>query len=877
MNGEAIPSNSETQAPKEDTETPITKAIDVLFSAGDVVELRAFSKPGHISSGYYNDPRQLASQAAALDRRGDMSGIYVTLNQVDPALLSRRSNRMLMRMGKKDSSTSDADIIARRWLPIDLDPVRPSGISSTDDEHQLAFDRALEIVSWLSERGYPKPLIADSGNGWHVLYRIDLPNDPRAAALVKNVLQVLDGIFSDDAVMVDTANFNAARIWKLYGTVGRKGDNTRERPHRRAEIYWGHPDGIVSEDLLAQVAAALPNPPQGSLTSHSTGTILLSDWLRENGITVRSEKPWQGGTMYLLDSCPFSSAHEDGAYAIQFPSGAIAAGCHHNSCQGKTWQDLRAMYDPAHTKVEAPIATTSTIPPEQNQTPEFPEDFEIICNNRGLQEIAESAVFSLSTLNHPPVVFVRSGGLVCIGQNEQGVPVIQQMGEAAVRGRMARCAWYVRVKADKNGFFKTKISPPIEVVRDVMVSQKWPFPALKNIIETPTMRADGRIISVPGYDTQTGLYYAPAEGFSFEPPDEKPTPEEIQQARLLLEEAVIDFPFVDQASLANVIAAMITPFVRPLINGPVPMAILDKPQAGTGASLLAEVIALIATGRPAAMLQAPKSLEEWRKKITALLIDGRSVIVVDNVEGRLYAGPLAAALTATIWQDRVLGRSEMISIPHSAVWIANGNNIQLGGDLPRRCYWIKLDAKMPRPWQRNGFVHPDLKEWVTENRGRIVSAILTLIRAWIASGRPVPDSLPPLGGFESWQNVIGGIMYRGGWVDFLGNQEQMYAESDTDTPQWEGFLRAWHSLWQDNPVTSSTVATRLDSDSGVDLMDALPDQLAEAYEKPRSFFVRSLGAALSSKNQVRFPSGYRVEKAGSEKRAVQWRVIKDEN
>lgn len=502
------------------------------------------------------------------------------------------------------------------------------------------------------------------------------------------------------------------------------------------------------------------------------------------------------------------------------------------------------------------------------------ENFEIICNNRGLEELGEDARLALEMHNDPPTIFVRSGELVCIASDENGTPVIERMTEAAVRGRMARSAKYVRYKNTKERPVKIKVPPPVEAVRDVMASsQDWIFPALKNIVETPVLKQDGNIVSTPGFDKSIGVYYAPAEGFSFEPPNENPSLEEVQLARKLLEEVFTDFPFADKASLANAIAAMITPLVRPLITGPVPMAILDKPQAGTGASLLAEVIALVATGRPAAMLQAPKNLEEWRKKITSLLIEGRSVIVVDNLEGRLYAGPLAAALTATIWQDRRMGSNEMISLPNAAIWIANGNNVQLGGDLPRRCYWVRLDAKMPRPWQRNGFVHPDLKIWVSENRGRIVSAILTIARAWINSGKPVPDSLPPLGGFESWQNVIGGIMYRGGWVDFLGNQEQMYAESDTDTPQWESFLQAWYNIWQDNPVTSSTIATRLDSDNGADLVDNLPDQLAEAHEKPRSSFVRILGKALSAKKQVRFASGYYLERVGVEHKVTSWRVI----
>ena len=164
-----------------------------------------------------------------------------------------------MRLGKKDSTTSDADILRRRWLPIDIDPLRPSGVSSTDEEHGLALAKADEVARWIAGLGFPEPVRADSGNGAHLLYRIDLPNDEAATALVKSCLATLDALFSDDRVNVDTANFNAARIWKLYGTVSRKGDNTPDRPHRRSRILSA-PDELKSRDgrTARDLAARLP-------------------------------------------------------------------------------------------------------------------------------------------------------------------------------------------------------------------------------------------------------------------------------------------------------------------------------------------------------------------------------------------------------------------------------------------------------------------------------------------------------------------------------------------------------------------------------------------------------------------------------------------
>ena len=192
--------------------------------------------------------------------------------------------------------------------------------------------------------GWPAPLLADSGNGAHLLYRIDLANDDASRDLVKRCLEVLASMFNDAVAQVDTANFNAARIWKLYGTMSRKGDSTADRPHRRAAIIEAPgTSGIVGRDTLSRLAGVLPDTPTAlaavrpvvkSGGQPARTALDLGHWLSDHSISVQSEKPYQGGTLYLLEQCPFSGAHKDGAFAIQFASGAIHAGCHHESCGG---------------------------------------------------------------------------------------------------------------------------------------------------------------------------------------------------------------------------------------------------------------------------------------------------------------------------------------------------------------------------------------------------------------------------------------------------------------------------------------------------------------------------------------------------------------
>jgi len=215
----------------------ILRALALLAEPGQVIELRLLEVQAQgpriptTMSGYFDDFKLLANNA--IKYGGLAKGVYITLNPVSLALLARASNR-LRAVGKHDSLTGDADITSRRWLPIDLDPVRPSGISSTDQEHALAVERALEIREALSKAGWPGPIVGDSGNGAHLLYRVELPTSDNE--LVKLCLQALARRFDDDLVKIDQAVFNPARIWKLYGTVSRKGDSVQQRPHRLSRI-----------------------------------------------------------------------------------------------------------------------------------------------------------------------------------------------------------------------------------------------------------------------------------------------------------------------------------------------------------------------------------------------------------------------------------------------------------------------------------------------------------------------------------------------------------------------------------------------------------------------------------------------------------------
>ena len=492
----------------------------------------------------------------------------------------------------------------------------------------------------------------------------------------------------------------------------------------------------------------------------------------------------------------------------------------------------------------------------------------IVVNNRQLPEVTAEAIEALAAHNDPPEIFVRAGRLVRVREDENGTPEIQPMDDPHVKGRLARVANYVRT-TEKG---ETKVIPPDWLVKDVGQLPYWPFPSLEAVVEAPIMRPDGTIFDTPGYDPETRLYYRPGKGFEVGQIPTTPTHTDTQAAIRLLDEAVGEFPYEDGASAANVLALMLTPLVRQAVSGPVPLALIDKPQAGTGGSLLAETIAVIGSGRTAEMLGAPRDEEEWRKQITAKLAAGATMITVDNVEGSLYAPSLARALTARTWTDRVLGRSETVTVSQRATWIATGNNIQLRGDLPRRCIWIRLDARESRPWQRENFRHPDLLGWVTKNRSRLVHALLTLARAWFAAGRPKAPNLPRLGSFEGWAETVGGMVAFAGIPDFLGNLAELYDKADAGGLEWETFLYTWwEELDASKPITVAELSKVISTND--DLRAALPGDLAEAFDKSAGGFSRKLGTALAKRAGTRYgDDGMHILRAGEFRRAIRWKL-----
>jgi hypothetical protein len=472
--------------------------------------------------------------------------------------------------------------------------------------------------------------------------------------------------------------------------------------------------------------------------------------------------------------------------------------------------------------------------------------------------------------------------MVAVIRDERDRHVISEVSEAALRGRMARSGFYYKLSRDQE---RIECAPPLDVVRDIraLSPAEWKFPPLEALIETPFLRLDGTVCTHPGYDQATCLFYAPAPGLHLPEIPEAPMVDDVDVMLDLIDSAIGDFPFVDAASKANAIASMLTPLVRPAIDSPTPLALYDAPQAGTGKTLLAEVVAIVATGRAAETFSAPTDPEEWRKKITTALASGTGVVVIDNVNYRLDSDALCSAITATTISDRVFRTFDRIVLPVKCSWIATGNNVQLAGDMARRCYWIRLDAKQSKPFHRTGFRHDNLRTWVTEHRGDLIIALLVLARYWFLQGRPKPRRVRPLGSFESWCAVVGGILELAGIEGFLGNSETMLEQADSDAVQWEAFLSVLAEIFSDDPFRATDVFDKLAANGSFTapdakrLREALPDFLAEAADRTGGFFQRRLGRCFAKRVGRRFgESQVFLERADEDRKAKvqRWRVLR---
>jgi archaellum biogenesis ATPase FlaH len=325
-------------------EATLRQWYDVFKDNHELVEIRILDPETKRSySGYFTDIETILREI----KRYEKCNLYFTLNVIDPACYSREQHDRISTRPK--STTSDAEILGRKFCLIDIDCEKPSDTNSTDAEKELAKGVVNEVYKFLRDEGFEKPIICDSANGYHLLYKQAMISNPQNTETMKNFLKVLDMYFSTDKVKIDCTTFNPSRICKLYGVISRKGSDTKERPQRESKILRVPQEvKITPNEYFEKVASYLPQPEKRDRSNNwGANSFDLDDFIQKYNIKVRNIVTSHDYTKYILEECPFNTSHRAPDSAIfKMRDGSYGFKCLHNSCSQYTFKDFRLHYDP---------------------------------------------------------------------------------------------------------------------------------------------------------------------------------------------------------------------------------------------------------------------------------------------------------------------------------------------------------------------------------------------------------------------------------------------------------------------------------------------------------------------------------------------------
>jgi Bifunctional DNA primase/polymerase, N-terminal len=423
-----------------------------------------------------------------------------------------------------------------------------------------------------------------------------------------------------------------------------------------------------------------------------------------------------------------------------------------------------------------------------------------------LHEVANEAEAALIAAKVP--LYARGGELVRLivedvpaskGRRTK-VARLRPVSVDMMRDHLSRVARFE--KYDARAQKMVPADPPYDLAKTLLARDgDWKFPPLKGIITSPTLRPDGSILALPGYDQSTALLLVDPPPMP--PIPEQPTRENALAAVRQLDNLLCDFPFVNVTSRSVALSCLITPIVRAAVQV-VPLHALDAPEAGSGKSYLVDLASTIATGEIAPVIAAGRNEEETEKRLAAVLMTGQPIVSIDNLNGDLAGDFLCQAIERPIIKPRILGRSETVQIENAFTIFGNGNNIRLIGDVVRRVIRGSLDANVERPELRS--FRGDPVKTVLADRGFYIAAVLTIVRAYIAAG--YPDPCPPLASFSDWSLFVRSPLVWLGYADPVETMEAARAD-DPSRRNLNAFVAAWMCVIGPNkPMTAGEIIAK---------------------------------------------------------------------
>ncbi|MSR55701.1 MAG: hypothetical protein EXS09_20830 [Gemmataceae bacterium] len=437
---------------------------------------------------------------------------------------------------------------------------------------------------------------------------------------------------------------------------------------------------------------------------------------------------------------------------------------------------------------------------------------------------------AIAAMTKDEELYSRAGQLVRIvhdpetewlGVDYPAGPRIAAASGPTMRERLTTVADFYTVKTTDDGWEYCSTAPPMHTINAILDRGTWAgIRRLTTLIEFPVVLPDGSILATPGYHRQSGLLYMPRTSAELSVPD-RPTLADAEKAITRLCEVVQDFPFAAEHHRSAWVASLLTPLARYAFRGCSPLFLIEGNAPGCGKGLAADVAALIVQGEKLAVTTLPEKTEEFRKRVTSILIRGVPMALFDNVSGDFGFPELDALLTSHIWQDRLLGESTVIDLPNLTSWYATGNNVAVIGDTARRVCPIRLETPLERPEERQDMAHADLRGWVRAERPQLLSDALTILRAYIIAGKP-SMKLPQWGSFENWSDLIRGAIVWAGMADpWLGRADMRARTGDERLAAVSGLMRSWRTI---DPDLSGLSCVKI-----VAAIDSLPSdhELAE--------------------------------------------------
>ncbi|WP_438478989.1 bifunctional DNA primase/polymerase [Streptomyces asiaticus] len=470
-----------------------------------------------------------------------------------------------------------------------------------------------------------------------------------------------------------------------------------------------------------------------------------------------------------------------------------------------THQSLRSVPRQAGPFTDGSSALDPETIPDEHETAAGGPDLRVVINRPELDITNEAdaidGLLDIMASEQLPGLYKRSSGPCWVYADDQGNPLVKQLGTDNLRAYLAEHVVTYQVVADP-------LTEGTKAVRELVMPKTcgtilgrkdWPLLPLRGIVASPVVRSDGSLIQAPGYDKPTGLYLHPRVPIRRLQP--QVTAESIDRAKsIVLGQMLADFPFVDDSDRAQYLGALLSPIIRHYVPGPTPLVVITSTSQGSGKTLLKD-----AFGYVYGLSETPwaENDAELRKAITAKLWDcGDPVIAMDNLpNGHIIKSPMLSSLvTSTNWSDRLLGSTSSVTIPNDRLWVLTGNNLRTGGDNARRTLWVRLDPDCPNPDQRDNFTVGDLRSWLDDNASTMVAALVTMVRGWLAAGAERVNTR--MGDYSKWASVIAGILKYLEVPGWLANRDNAAATLDDEAEEWGIFLTAWHETIRDRAVTT---------------------------------------------------------------------------